>query len=67
MTALKWEKFGTRVMMEFDLSAVTEKATSLVSFGANGVVVQRKGVATATLFTVSAQSTLTHTFSDAAV
>lgn len=40
MTALKWEKFGTRVMAEYDLSAVTETATSLVSFGTGGVVVQ---------------------------
>ena len=40
MTALKWEKFGTRVMAEYDLSAVTQTATSLVSFGTGGVVVQ---------------------------
>lgn len=54
-------------MAEYDLSAVSGTVTSLVSFGTNGVVVQRKGVTTATLFTTSAQTTLTHTFSDAAV
>ena len=54
-------------MAEYDLSAVSGTVTSLVSFGTSGVVVQRKGVTTATLFTTSGQTTLSHTFSDAAV
>ena len=39
LTALKWEKFGTRIKQQWDVSAETNEAKSMVSFGAEGVVI----------------------------
>ena len=39
VTALKWDKYGTSVMAEWDVTANAEEPTSMVSFGAEGVVI----------------------------
>ena len=41
LTVLKWEKWGTRVLKEWDLTAAetANTATSMVSVGTDGVVI----------------------------
>ena len=64
---IKWDRYGSTKLFSWDLTAVVNNITSLVSFGTLGAVVQIAKSKTATVYkSDGTTASLTHVFVNAA-